>query len=153
MTREELCWLAGWLEGEGCFFWGLVKGRNPRLSIQAFSTDFDVLQKVGALLDAPSIIRMKPRHRSNGGYRVTVEGECAAQLMRELLPLMGQRRSAKIRDILEKWDTRATRPMKKLCACGCGREIFGGIRLIYARRETNACAMSAFRARQKRMAA
>jgi hypothetical protein len=86
---------------------------------------------------------------SKGGHRTEVQAEAAASLMRELLPLMGERRSQKIRETLEAWEARPSKPILKLCACGCGRAVFGGRRIMYARRETNACAMAAFRQRQK----
>lgn len=155
MTRDELCWLAGWLEGEGCFYYNMSKGNCPRAIVQVFSTDLDVLQKAAKLMGSKRITEIPPRKQtatqwiSNGGYRAEVQGETAAQLMRDLLPLMGKRRSEKIKETLEKWESRPSRPMKKMCACGCGQEVFGGRRILYANRETGTCAMRVFRARAK----
>jgi hypothetical protein len=153
MNREDLCWLAGWLEGEGCFYYIMSKGNSPRIMVQAFSTDLDVLQKVAGLMGSKGISRIPPREKTatrckgNGGYRTEIQADAAAQLMRELLPLMGKRRSEKINETLEKWEARPSKPMKKLCACGCGREVFGGRRILYARR-SGACAQRAYLARQ-----
>ena len=159
MTRDELCWLAGWLEGEASFYYIISNGNSPRIIIQVFSTDLDILQKAAAVMGAKSIITIPPREcrgtqwKSNGGFRTEVQGDVAADLMRLLLPFMGKRRTQQITSALEKWEARPSKPMKKLCACGCGREVFGGRRMLYAQRETGACAMRAFRARQKKIAA
>lgn len=159
MTRDELCWLAGWLEGEACFYYVMHKRNSPRIVLQAFSTDLDVLQKVARLIGAKGIATIPPRKqtatqwKSNGGYRAEIQADAAAALMRVLLPLMGERRSAKIRETLEKWEARPSKPVEKLCACGCGQGVFGGRRILYANRETGSCAMRAFRARQKEIAA
>ena len=136
------------------------KSNYPRIIIQAYSTDLDVLEKVARLIGAKGVRKMPPRKanaygngKSNGGYRTEVQSDAAAELMRKLLPLMGKRRSAKIKQALAAWESRPNKPIEKLCACGCGRPVFGGVRVLYARRETAACAMNAFRKRQKEAAA
>lgn len=154
MTRDERCWLAGWLEGEGCFYYVMHKGNSPRIIVQVFSTDLDVLQKAAKLMGSKSIRKIPPRKQtatqwmSNGGHRTEVQGEPAAQLMRELLPLMGRRRSDQIKLTLEKWEARPSKPIKKMCACGCGQEIFGGRRTLYARQTAGACAQKVYRAKR-----
>lgn len=158
MTRDELCWLAGWLEGEGTFYASETKGNSPRAVIQVFSVDRDTIEKAARLMGG-RITVIKPREcrgtqwKSQGGLRAEVGGEPAAALMRQLLPFMGQRRTAQITKALSFWESRSSRPVSKLCACGCGQEIFGGRRLLYANRKTGSCAMRAFRARQKEIAA
>lgn len=153
MTGFELIWLAGWLEGEGSFYYILSTGNSPRIVVQVFSTDLDVLKKAQALMGAKTITLIKPRPmtgtqwKSNGGYRTEVQGETAAALMRSLLPFMGRRRTQQINDALEKWEERPTKPILKPCACGCGREVFAGCRTIYAR--PGPCAQAAYRARQR----
>lgn len=158
MTQIELAWLAGWLEGEASFYYILSHGNSPRIVVQVFSTDLDVLQKASALMGAKNIITIPPRDcrgtqwKSKGGWRTEVQGDAAANLMRELLPFMGARRTEQITAALEKWEARPTKPVEKLCACGCGRTVFGGSRLIYARRN-GVCAQRAYKARQKEKAA
>jgi hypothetical protein len=151
MTPMELAWLAGWLEGEGTFYFTKTKS-SPTVVIQVFSVDFDVIEKAAKLMGG-AIYSIKPRGRSQGGFRVHLESQPAVDLMNDLLPLMGARRVAQIQIALEGWRTRPNRPTHKLCACGCGREVFGRPRLIYARRDTGACAMNAYRKRQKEAAA
>lgn len=45
MTVKEIAWLAGYLEGEGCF--GKVKDKYP--SIRVSATDEDDIEKVARL--------------------------------------------------------------------------------------------------------
>lgn len=157
MTREELCWLAGWLEGEGTFYYSMSKGNSPRIVIQVFSTDVDVLQKAHRLMGSKGLTKIPPkklrgdRWTSNGGHRTEVQGEVAAALMRKLLPFMGKRRSEQIKAALDAWEVRPSKPMLKPCACGCGRMVYGGRRILYAQRP-GACATRAYRARQKALA-
>lgn len=157
MTRDELCWLAGWLEGEASFYYIVSTGNSPRIVIQVFSTDLDVLQKAARLMGAKKMTTIPPREcrgtqwKSNGGFRIDVQQEIAASLMRDLLPFMGERRTGQIKNALQKWEDRPTKPILKMCACGCGREVFGGLRVLYAK--TSTCGTRAYRARQKEKAA
>lgn len=152
MTRDELIWLAGWLEGEGCFLYSEHKNNSPKIIIQVFSTDYDVIERAAKIMQSKRVRTMPPRNQSNGGYRTEVQANRAAELMQMLLPFMGKRRSSKIRECLEKWDARPSRPMEKLCACGCGQTIFAGRRTLYAAATSGACAQRAYRARQKEIA-
>lgn len=159
MSPVELAWLAGWLEGEGCFFYSETKSNSPKIMIQVYSTDLDIIQRAAVLMLAKRVRVMPPRKanaagngKSNGGFRTEIQADAAANLMRELLPMMGKRRSEKIREALDGWNSRPSRPMIKPCACGCGKTIFAGRRTLYASR-TGSCAMRAFRARQKEIAA
>jgi hypothetical protein len=151
VNQIELSWLAGWLEGEGTFYYTTTKS-SPTVVIQVFSIDFDVIEKAAGIMCA-KIYSIKPRGNSQGGFRVHLESQPAVDLMEWILPFMGVRRTAQIKLAIESWHTRPNKPVNKLCACGCGREIFGRPRIIYARRETGACAMAAFRQRQKEIAA
>lgn len=147
MMDASLIWLAGWLEGEGSFYSGTPKGDNQRIHIQVFSIDRDVIEKAAKIMEG-SIYFIKARGRSQSGWRVEAQGECAANLMRRLLPFMGKRRSDQILKSLSNWDNRKNQPKKKFCACGCGEIVFGGPRIKYAKRKTGACAMRAFRAKK-----
>lgn len=144
MKKTDLCWLAGWLEGEGTFYFAAAKST---FVIQVFSIDRDVIDRAAKLM-CGAIYSIKPRGRSQGGYRIHLESQPAVNLAKALLPLMGARRTVQIGKALAAWENRVNRPMEKLCACGCGERVFGGPRMIYARRGTGRCAMRAFRARK-----
>jgi hypothetical protein len=142
MTHEELCWLAGWLEGEGCFCFK-DSPRGARILVQVFSTDLDVLERAATLMMSTNILTIPPRAcvgtqwKSRGGWRTEVQGQKAADLMRLLLPLMGRRRSAAISAALNGWDNRRSKPITKQCACGCGAEFVAGPRRVYLNRNHN----------------
>ena len=114
MTNEQQSWLAGLLEGEGSFFLGNLQQRgNIRVSMT--STDYDILTRVIELTAAGHIYKQKrydrtrDAHRQAWAWQVTKEAD-AARIMEAVLPLMGERRSAKIRELLDHY---AARPERK----------------------------------------
>jgi hypothetical protein len=98
MTEIELAWLAGLLEGEGCF--SLRKDRNfPVIDVKM--TDLDVINRV-AMLMGRAVTPIPARVDGwQVQYRARLQGEPARELMRALLPHMGQRRAARIKELLE----------------------------------------------------
>ena len=110
LDLNDLRWLAGWLEGEGCF--SLHKQihagklyQYPR--IVAGSTDKDVLQRVAQLLGVkvlgPYLGLTKRPPRKKPFYECSVTGTGATEWMMTLYTLMGQRRKARIREVLAVW--------------------------------------------------
>lgn len=95
MSPEDRLWLAGLLEGEGCF--DLHRGKYPRVRVGM--TDRDVVGRVATLFG--SKVRLSLKARPNAAmWHAEVSGTKAARVMREVLPHMGARRSAKIAEIL-----------------------------------------------------
>ena len=96
---KDIYWLAGFLEGEGCFSF-----RRGSPVVSWSGTDRDVILKAckltGAKLTGP---------RSNGGwgkkpiYVGVRAGKYAAALMMSLYVLMGERRKEKILEALHAW--------------------------------------------------
>ena len=97
VTIRDVTWLAGWLEGEGCFRFGC---NTP--SITATSTDLDVMRKVAGILGGNIYDRKTPPPRKPS-WSTHVGGGWAAGWMMTLLPLMGERRQQKIKDVLSAW--------------------------------------------------
>lgn len=98
MTKSELYYVAGLLEGEGCF----TPDRNRRQNavypvIQVTSTDLDVLETLrstcGGRIGGPNKVR-KATHRPT--YVWVLRGPDAVSLMRKVYPLMHERRQAQI---------------------------------------------------------
>lgn len=93
--RNDTAWLAGLLEGEGTF--GLNSG-YPRVSVQM--CDRDVLERAAEVVGGASVFDMNGARAAERGwspaYGVAVTGARAADLMRELRPFMGARRSHEI---------------------------------------------------------
>ena len=115
MTEVEIAWLAGLLEGEGSFVSKRQVKKNKGGSeyvyvmptIKVGSTDLDVIQRVQEMWGAKHLQfhrRRQPHWKDQ--WIVTRSGEPAVKTMRQILPHMGERRSAKIRELIEAWENR-----------------------------------------------
>lgn len=95
MKEQDLYWLAGLLEGEGYFTYS----KSATISLQM--TDRDIVERVSNLFGGKSIIETKARAKQNkDSYHCRIHGQAAVDLMEQLLPLMGNRRQDKIREVL-----------------------------------------------------
>lgn len=106
IETKDIYWLAGLLEGEASFSSG---GKSPRIAVAMY--DADVIERVSGIL-RPTQYRINgntvrlTKHRSDRRARlsvVTIAGGRAAGWMMTLYPLMGKRRRARIRELLENW--------------------------------------------------
>jgi hypothetical protein len=109
MTEAVIAWLAGYLEGEGCFrlaIGGVRPGSRRTLrptgtpTIKVAATDQDVVAKAASLMGCVAREAKRPTHAGRTVFTAEVHGERALALMRQLLPHMGERRSKKIREAL-----------------------------------------------------
>ena len=108
MNKSDLYWVAGLLEGEGCFTIKSRKAGTLRdIVILCQMTDEDVLKK---------LFRLTGVGRLNGPYtngprgkrpRWTwaVSGRPAYKLMKSLMPLMGKRRRARICELIRRYES------------------------------------------------
>jgi len=114
MTTAELAWLAGLLEGEGCFRVREDQRKRVRnyLVPRVFmnQTDEDVVRRAAKLA---GVGRVYGPYRNGGNghqshykpvWQFMVEGPDALWLMEQLYPYMGQRRQAKIDEILTEFE-------------------------------------------------
>lgn len=103
---KNIAWLAGLLEGEGCFYAGTRKVGDAtyrRVALQLLMTDLCPVKRAADLMRVPWV---KSKRITKGGkplYRTNAHGRKAAQWMMTLYPLMGERRQAKIRECLDVW--------------------------------------------------
>lgn len=105
--------MAGIMEGEGSFRLqrNIVNGKlyhYPQLIVRM--TDKDVIEKMASFFSTKTH-QFENGRRIDGTkglpiYSTSVNGTRAANFMRALLPFMGERRSAKIEEILAIHDTR-----------------------------------------------
>ena len=104
ISSADLSWLAGLLEGEGSFMMSRnhVAGRvyhYPKVVVTM--TDEDVVQRAASLFETKvNVVSGTKKENRLQQYRAQISGSRAAQLMKDLLPHMGGRRSAKIQEIL-----------------------------------------------------
>lgn len=96
LTPLEEAWLAGLLEGEGCF-----THRGPYIQVFYASTDRDVVERACTLLGSNLGEQRRYVAHHSPVYRTSVSGERAVALLSAIRPWMGERRGAKIDSILE----------------------------------------------------
>lgn len=97
---EKTIWLAGLLEGEGCFT--TTGAKKSYVAVYLVSTDKDVVETASEIMDCKvqtlkriSSVSRKPQ------YRAVVQGDKARKIMRNVLPFMGHRRTVRITELLE----------------------------------------------------
>src|SRR5665647_382263 len=101
MDNVEVAWVAGLLEGEGCF----SLKRSGASYINCAMTDEDVIRKLYGLIGYGTIIksRLLPNRKQVWVWRMGAREE-VEEICRLLLPLMGTRRAARIQDLLDDFE-------------------------------------------------
>lgn len=110
IKQKDIYWIAGLLEGEGCFD-GLNQ-TSPRVRLSM--TDLDVMIKAAEILGAYNITkntRITPIGRTV--YYLSLHGRNALEWMRRIYPLMGKRRKNKIDECLQAWNEKQGRTGKR----------------------------------------
>lgn len=103
MTEIELAWLAGILEGEGSF---MLENNNSGgktyqyACITVCMTDKDVIDRVAILFGVSTYSIPNTKFGKKPAFRATLKSHKAVVLMEKLLPFMGDRRSAKIIEVV-----------------------------------------------------
>ena len=96
----DTAWLAGLLEGEGCFRWD---NRTPRIMLRM--TDKDIVSRAAALLGSKCLgPYLKKNKKHKPAYQTDLGGIVAYNWMKSLLPFMGIRRSTKIKEVIAIFD-------------------------------------------------
>ncbi|MGH8897521.1 MAG: LAGLIDADG family homing endonuclease [Egibacteraceae bacterium] len=103
MTTHEIYWLAGLLEGEGCFSTG---GRRGHILVTLHMTDRDTMERAAMLLQATVGYRPRNKPPRKPSWYCTIKGYRAAAWMMTLYALLGARRQARIRELLVSWKKR-----------------------------------------------
>lgn len=103
MKAADVAWMAGLMEGEGSF--GFYR-EQPRVWIGM--TDEDVIDRLRKLLRiGAKVHRAKANPLSTKPcFVLSFGGRRAAGFMMTVLPLMGRRRAAKIKEVLAAWRAR-----------------------------------------------
>jgi hypothetical protein len=98
MTSDD-AWLAGLLEGEGCFalYANRHGTRRPRVTVKM--ADRDVVARVAERFGVAVVLCRLSKPGWSDMYQVRLCGAKAEECMRVVLPLMGARRAAKIQEI------------------------------------------------------
>jgi hypothetical protein len=110
--RESVIWLAGILEGEGCFISATTQHSTE---IKLSMADLDVVGAAASLFGAPVHTGQKLKPTNKQQYVTYIHGARAAGWMMMLYPFMGLRRKEKIRACLTAHRTRAMRQIRPSC--------------------------------------
>lgn len=109
---RDIAWLAGLLEGEGCFFSVGSGKRNktcPQIALNM--TDKDVVIRASEIMQSRQCKEIRPKNPSYKlQYYFTVGGSLAAAWMMMLYGFLGSRRKEKIREILSLWKSSENMP-------------------------------------------
>jgi hypothetical protein len=108
ISTLDIAWLAGLLEGEGCF----TADKRLTIRISVAMTDLDVIERARKLMKCTCKIQeYSPGacKRNKTLYRVLLNGTPAAQWAMTLYPFMGVRRQTKIRELIADWKSRYSR--------------------------------------------
>ncbi len=101
ITTNQIHYVAGLLEGEGCFSFY----KTPKISLAM--TDLDTVTRIRNLIQCNCNIEyIIGENNKKGIYRFSVYGSIAIQWMMTLYSLLGERRKIKIREIIEIWKGR-----------------------------------------------
>ena len=104
MNINELYWLAGILEGEGSFYIRTLSGhRYPTVLVKM--TDRDIINRVKDITNLGTICIKKTlnqNHKDCYQWQVAKTADAVA-VMKLVLPLMGERRSQRIKELLREF--------------------------------------------------
>lgn len=101
MTKTEIAWLAGLLEGEGWFGdFALRSGKRRTPGISLCMTDRDVVERAAKLMGDRHVSHLPAKPPRQAKYEVRLSGGPAISVMRTVLPYMGERRGEAIETLL-----------------------------------------------------
>lgn len=124
MSERDLYWLAGLLEGEGCF---LPRSGKYQVTISLEMCDEDIVQRVGQLLNAKYFLihPKNPKHKLS--YKISKRGFEAYEMMKLLQPLMGKRRACKIQECIDVYEANAA---KQAIIVEARKQMYQDVRLL-----------------------
>ena len=105
----QIAWLAGILEGEGCF--GFYR---KKATVAITMTDEDVIARVSLLMKTRYSMQSRRKENWKDTYSIRLSSSKAVYIMATVLPFMGTRRSAKINEILALHTTAQEERLRKL---------------------------------------
>ena len=115
VTVKDVYWLAGILEGEGCFIAtsypehrkGVFTGypvRQVRISVEM--CDRDIIERIKNITGTTAKVTLRnsrPNRNHRPRYTIHLSGTRAAQWAYTIYPLMGDRRKVAIQKLINLW--------------------------------------------------
>ena len=103
MNTIEIAWLAGVLEGEGCFSLQYTKYRLPDIRVHVWMTDLDVIASLQRVTNVGTIQHQYRHGQKDQDGWIVSKNKDAASIMMMVFPLMHKRRQEKIRECIQGW--------------------------------------------------
>lgn len=102
LSKSQTAWLAAIIEGEGHIGWN-VNPRGHRVPVlQVGMNDPDVISRVAEMFGVPMRGPYGPYGKSNlPNYRAAIYGRGAIRILKLILPWLGNRRTARAREVLD----------------------------------------------------
>ena len=95
----KLHWLAGYLEGEGCFLHSPPRRpSSPRIMV--WSTDYDVIKMASDVMGGSCILMSKRSDKWSVQFRTEIACGRAISIMEQIVGMMSERRAGRINEIL-----------------------------------------------------
>jgi hypothetical protein len=95
----DIAWLAGIVEGEGCF--SLNQKKYPALAIRM--SDHDVIERAASILQTRVTGPYKTSAKHKPTWLCQINGAKAIAWAMTLYVLLGERRKEKVRELIEVW--------------------------------------------------
>lgn len=105
LQTKDIYWLAGLIEGDGCFTNSSTVNFSPTVAVKM--SDADVVNRANDILRFTRHVPVRcfpdSRPDRQPTYIAKVTGTRAIGWMMTLYPLMGERRQARIRELITTW--------------------------------------------------
>ena len=102
ISLGDLRQLAGLLEADGCFTISEGRAGIPAPRIELAMSDRDVVEWAAEVMGAAGVRERKEREGRKKMYATTLGGQRGLDLMLRLHPYLGQRRRARVEELLER---------------------------------------------------
>ncbi|MFN8372332.1 MAG: hypothetical protein U0694_05570 [Anaerolineae bacterium] len=112
LDNPTLYWIAGLLEGEGYFGLASYRGTNSTPNIAINMTDVDVIARVASIWGVQPVKVHAQQIHWHDTYLARLRGAKADQFMHLIFPMMGQRRQAQIKSVLQAYAERRKKRFK-----------------------------------------
>jgi len=99
INKKDLLWLAGLIEGDGCFF-----SQKNRAVITLSLTDKDVVERCVKILNSTYYCIPERHNGHKKTYGFQIKSEKSISIMNALYPYMGERRKKTIDVVKKKWE-------------------------------------------------
>jgi len=107
---KDLYWLAGLIEGEGCFSWKHRRKGNAYPLINLKMNDLDIVQRAHKIFGCGCISKGGNNYgMSKDSHQLQIVGQAAIDWMVCLYPMMGKRRKIRILEVFNESKFRGMR--------------------------------------------